>query len=125
MKEKTIKKNLSGNSRGFIILPRSFLDYPFWLNRRKYSPAEAFLDLLFMARYGKEPSKILYFGEEVIVEYGMIVTSILNLTVKWRRSNTWVKKMLNILQKDGLIKLNIKHNRRISINILYQSSFFQ
>lgn len=124
MKEKLIRNNLSGNNRGFIILPRSFLDYPFWLNRRKYSSAEALLDLLFMARYGKEPSRILYSGEEVIVEYGMIVTSILRLSVKWKRSDRWVKRVLSILQRDGIILLKIIRNRRIEVKILYDSSFF-
>jgi|GEM_PF-2599867 len=124
MKKKSVKQNQSGNSRGFILLPRSFLDHPFWFDRRKLSKAEAFLDLLFMARYGKEPSRIFYSGEEITVEYGMIITSILRLSAKWKRSDRWVKRVLSILQKDGIILLKIIRNRRIELKILYDSSFF-
>lgn len=124
MKVKTIKQNLTGNNNGFILLPRTFLDHSFWYDSRKFSKAEALLDLLFLARYGKEPSKIFYSGEEITVEHGMIITSILKLSAKWKRSDRWVKRILLILQRDGLIMLNIIRNRRIEVKILYDSPFF-
>ena len=124
MKDKIIKQNLSGNNYGFIPLPRTFLEHSFWSESRKYSKAEAFLDLLFMARYGKEPEAIFNLGEKIIIEHGMIISSILKLSGKWNRSNTWIKKLLNVLQEEGLIKLDIKRNRRVMIKILYQSPFF-
>ena len=124
MKDIIVSSISNSKNHGFIPLPRNFIEHPFWNEPRKLSRAEAFLDLLFSARYGKDPVKIYYIGEEIIIKHGMIITSIVKLSHKWGRSDRWVKRMLLILREEELLLLNIIRNKRIEIKILYESPFF-
>ena len=63
---------------GAIPLLRKYQQHPFWTERRKYSRAEAWIDLLFMARYGAETEEKWDRGELIQIEYAQILTSMIH-----------------------------------------------
>lgn len=107
---------------GFIPLLREFQDSLLWKEKRIFSKAEAWIDLLYSARYGKTPEKILDRGELIIINRGDILSSILTLANKWNWSQGKVKHFLKILETTSLISANIIKNRRTIIKILNYGS---
>jgi len=113
-----------GNHEGYIPLFRRFLDNELWTEKRKFSKAEAWIDLMFMARYGKETEEIIDRGELIKIGYGEILTSIKTLAKKWHRSETWVRALLEHLESKRSIKKHIKKNRRTIIEVV-KLGYFQ
>ena len=117
------KKRLNKHE-GYILLFRRFLENELWTEKRKFSRAEAWIDLLFMARYGKEPEEIIDRGEVIKIDFGEILTSVKSLSKKWGRSETWVRALLEHLESKSSIKKHTKKNRRTIIKI-DKLSYFQ
>lgn len=103
---------------GAIPLLRKFQEHPFWNERRKYSRAEAWIDLLFLARYGGETVDVIDRDELIPVGYSQILTSVITLSKKWRRSRTWVKSLLRVLRIKGSILVITSNNRRTILQIV-------
>jgi len=103
---------------GAIPLLRKFREHPFWTEKRKFSRAEAWIDLLFMARYGTESEEIPDRGEIILIQYGQILTSIITLSKKWDRSRSWVNKLINILKKKQSILVITMNKRRTILQIV-------
>jgi len=107
---------------GAIPLLRKFQEHLFWREKRAFSRAEAWIDLLFKARYGKEPEKIIDRGEIITIQRGGILTGIITLSNAWSWSEGKVKRYLEFLQNDESIKFIIMKNRRTIIDILNYGS---
>jgi len=103
---------------GAIPLLRKFQKHPYWTERRKYSRAEAWIDLLFMARYGIETEEIWDRGELLQIQYAQILTSMVTLANKWKRNRHWVKNFINVLEKNGSILIIIMNKRRTILQIV-------
>ena len=103
---------------GAIPLLRKFQQHPFWTERRKFSRAEAWIDLLYMARYGTETEEICDRGEFIQIQYAQILTSIITLSKKWRRSRAWVNKLIKMLEKKQSILIIIMNKRRTILQIV-------
>ena len=116
-------KDINNNHEGYIPVFRRFFKSSLWNEKRKFSRAEAWLDLLSMARYIKEPGKIIDRGETIIINYGEILTSIKGLSEKWQRSQSWVSRFLEDLEKDGSIAESRKKSRRTIIKIVNWEHF--
>jgi len=119
-----LKMKNKSNHEGYIPLFRRFLSNELWTEKRKFSKAEAWIDLLFMARYGKETEEIIDRGELIKVGYGEILTSIKTLAKKWYRSETWVRALLEHLESKRSIKKHTKKNRRTIIKVV-KLGYFQ
>lgn len=103
---------------GAIPLLRKFQKHPYWTERRKYSHAEAWIDLLFMARYGSETEEIYDRGEFIQVQYSQILTSMVTLANRWKRNRHWVRNFINTLVKDGSIFIITMNKRRTILQIV-------
>ncbi len=103
---------------GAIPLLRKFQQDPFWTERRKFSRAEAWIDLLFMARYGTETEEIWNRDELIPIRYAQILTSVVTLARKWKRSRAWVKNFINVLEKKQSISIITMDNRRTILEIV-------
>lgn len=103
---------------GAIPLLRKFQQDPFWTERRKFSRAEAWIDLLFMARYGTETEEIWNRDELIPIQYAQILTSVVTLARKWKRSRAWVKNFINVLEKKQSISIITMDNRRTILQIV-------
>lgn len=87
--------------QGFIKLYRKIQDHPFYMEKRKFSKYEAWIDLIMMANH-KDNSFL--FGNKIIeVAKGQFITSIRKLCDKWEWSNSKVVQFLELLMKQEMI----------------------
>lgn len=108
---------------GFVPLMRRFKDNPLWTEKRKFSRAEAWIDLLFKARYSETPKDISDRGESITINEGDVLTSMLTLSKDWRRSRAFVKNFIKTLEKHESILINTMDNRRLIVHIVRFSYF--
>lgn len=87
--------------QGYIKLYRQIQENWLWQERRTFSKAEAWIDILLMVNHS---DKKVPLGNELIpVKKGSRIISIRQLCEKWNWSNTKVKSFLELLQKDEMI----------------------
>ncbi len=103
---------------GAIPLLRKFRDHPFWKEKRRYSRAEAWIDFLYIARYSESAEEILDRGETICICYGQILTSIITLSDRWKRSRTWIRNFIKTLEENESIKIIKMDNRRTIVEIV-------
>jgi hypothetical protein len=81
---------------GFLMLSRKFYEHPYWKQERVFSMAEAWLDLLQLARFEKEPAvKILSTNKELTIKRGEMHASIRFLSERWGWGLERTKKFLD------------------------------
>ena len=83
------------DNHGYIRLSRKFFKEMYWTQFRTFSQAEAWLDLIQMARFEAEPSnKILPNGRKITVERGEIHASLRYLSARWGWSKGKVERYI-------------------------------
>lgn len=85
----------------FIPLSRRFFEHTLWTEKRTFSRAEAWLDLMQTAAFAPHKKMILGHMEEV--ERGSLVASVRWLSDRWMWSNNKVCLFLDVLEQDGMI----------------------
>lgn len=69
---------------GFIRLNRKFFKGSYWNQKRTFSLSEAWLDLIFLARFDAEPTyEILPSGREITIKRGELRASLRFLSERW------------------------------------------
>ena len=89
---------MNGN---FIPLSRRFFEHTLWTEKRTFSRAEAWLDLMQTAAFA--PHKKMILGRMVEIERGSLVASVRWLSDRWQWSNTKVCLFLDVLEAEGMI----------------------
>ncbi len=89
------------NDCGFIPLRRSFFSHPLWEERRAYSRAEAWLDMIATAAF--QETKKLVAGALIEVPRGGIVASERFLSDRWMWSRTKVRAFLDLLRTEEMV----------------------
>lgn len=87
--------------KGWIKLHRKIQDHWIWQEKRKFSKAEAWIDLLMMVNH--EDKKVPLGNELILVKRGQRITSIRQLCDRWGWSNTKVTQFLKMMQTDGML----------------------
>jgi hypothetical protein len=86
---------------GFVRLSRRFFKHFLWTERRSYSKAEAWLDIVALCAY--EPQKRLIAGELVEIPRGGFVASERYLSDRWMWSRTKVRAFLDLLLSENML----------------------
>lgn len=105
-------------NQGYVGLFRKFFDHEFWKERRKYSKAEAWIDLMQSARYGEGPETLFDKRGSYILEYGDVYISLRYLGERWQWSKNKVQGFLNYLEKRGSILVKKRDSHRTIIHII-------
>lgn len=92
---------------GFLQLSRKLFSHQFWCEKRVFSRAEAWLDLIREAAW--KPHKKLISGHLIEVQRGGIVASVRFLADRWKWSTTKVCLFLDVLRLDEMIKTEKRH----------------
>jgi len=101
-----------GMEKGYIKLWRKFRSHPFWREERRFSRAEAFLDLA-MSANGKDRA-VIFRGQSLMIRRGQFLTSIRKLSERWGWSRTKASDFLNYLQNsDNSIRLILDHRKAL------------
>ncbi len=104
--------------KGYIKLFRKFfLEHEFWLEDRTYSKAEAWIDLIYCARWGKEPKQMIDKRGSYVLEFGDIYISYRYLGKRWSWSKNKVDSVLAHLAKRKSITYKKRDSHRTIINI--------
>jgi len=109
------------SEQGWIKLHRKIRTNGLWPNNKKYSPLEAWLDLLLSANHNG--NKILVDGNIITIKRGEFITSILKLSERWGWHRTTTKKFLTTLENEKMLtqKCTTKYTSITIVNYeLYQ-----
>lgn len=87
--------------KGWVAIHRSIRDHWIYQEKRVFSKYEAWLDLVMDANH--KQNKFVFDGKLVEVERGQKITSIRQLSERWRWSRTKVTDFLTLLEKDGML----------------------
>lgn len=103
---------------GFIPLRRSFFTHYLWEEKRIYSRAEAWLDLIHEAAW--KGHKKLIAGKLIEVSRGEVVASVRFLSDRWKWSNTKVCQFLEMLREDGSVETEKRQGITVVLLLNYE-----
>lgn len=110
--------------RGYIKIFRKFFrEHEFWNEKRTYSKAEAWIDLVECARWKDEPERLIDKRGSYILELGDVFISDRYLSKRWGWSTKKVRNFLNYLLQRESIKYKIRSNKRTIITITNLKSY--
>tara|TARA_R110002126_G_scaffold231329_1_gene375992 strand:- start:26 stop:586 length:561 start_codon:yes stop_codon:yes gene_type:complete len=89
-------------NKGFISLNREMLDHWLWAEKRKFSKAEAWIDLLMSANYAE--IKVLIKGKLIVCKRGDTIQSLETLGSRWGWKRDAVRRFLKLLENDNMIR---------------------
>ena len=87
--------------KGYIKLHRRFFEHALWEEKRNYSRAEAFLDMIQTASF--KASKRIINGKLIQLDAGELIASERYLSVRWGWSRTKIRKFVQLLKEDGML----------------------
>lgn len=103
-------------SIGWIKLHRQIHDHKFWRERRRFSKAEAWLDLLMSANW--EDSTVLRGYQLIDVKRGQVFTSAVALAQRWRWNRKSVVSFLLLLKADIMADIKTSHGRDTGFTLI-------
>lgn len=107
-------------AEGWIKLHRAIQEHWLW-DDEPFTRGQAFIDLLLMVNH--KDKKIMFNGELIEVKKGSKITSLRQLSDRWKWSTNKVKKYLEQLQKDGMI--NYKCDNKKTLITIENYSVYQ
>ena len=107
-------------AEGWIKLHRTIQEHWLW-DDEPFTRGQAFIDLLLMVNH--KDKKIMFNGELIEVKKGSKITSLRQLSDRWKWSTNKVKKYLEQLQKDGMI--NYKCDNKKTLLTIENYSVYQ
>jgi|GEM_PF-2623760 len=103
--------------QGYLIVLRKFFEHDFWTERRTFSRAEAWLDLLQLARWKEGEKETIIQGKAVTYGRGEVVRSIEYLARRWGWSKPRAQRFLSVLrQRNAIETTNETKATRITIS---------
>ena len=91
---------------GWISIHRKIQQSDIWLDKEPFDKRSAWIDLIMMANH--EDKQILFNGKFIEVKRGEKITSLKQLSERWRWSRSKVKRFLNLLESGSMIELKTK-----------------
>lgn len=92
------------DNNGWISLHRAMMDNPLWLSE-PFTKAQAWIDLLMLARHKKTPELFFIRGNEVRVEYAEIARAESTFCDRWKWSRSKLRNFFKYLEKEQQIKI--------------------
>lgn len=99
--------------KGFIKLGRGFFENPFWRERRVYSNAEAWIDLIQSARFENTPEKVFTKMNFITINRGELRASQRFLAQRWGWSVGKVNRFINVLEMERMVERRVEHQETI------------
>lgn len=106
---------------GYISLHRKIQDCFLWYSDEPFDRRSAWIDLLLLVNH--EAKEIIFAGNKVEVLTGQKITSIRSLAERWHWSTTKVRKFLEILESENMIKVESDNKKTLLTVVNYE--FYQ
>lgn len=103
---------------GYLRLQRRFFSHWLWDEKRSFSKAEAFLDLLQLAAF--VPTKRMISGTLIELDEGELVASVRYLSARWTWGKDKVAGFLKALEKDAMIRRETRQGETVIILCNYK-----
>lgn len=88
---------------GYLPISRKLFEHPFWSEKRVFSYAEAWIDLLRLVRFEANTTQLLVGGKMISIGRGEYPASLRHLADLWGWSKNKVDNFLNLLISEGMI----------------------
>lgn len=88
-------------NKGYILLHRQIEDNPFW-EEKPFDRARAWIDMLMMANY--KDKRTIIKGQLVTIKRGQFLRGTESLAERWGWSRGKVRRTLDLMERDGMIK---------------------
>lgn len=88
---------------GYLPISRKLFEHPFWSEKRVFSYAEAWIDLLRLVRFEANTTQLLVGGKMIRIGRGEYPASLRHLADLWGWSKNKVDNFLNLLISEGMI----------------------
>jgi hypothetical protein len=85
------------DDEGYLAIWRRFFRHPFWQEKRKFSRAEAWIDILRSTHFEDEPRKVLVRGRLVEVGYGQCLMTTRYCGERWGWHKTACQRFFKLL----------------------------
>lgn len=106
--------------RGYLPIWRKFFEeHPFWQEKRKFSKAEAWLDILRNVHFKDQPQERLIGGKLITVNYGECVMTTRYCASQWGWTQSSASRFVAILKKTGQIRVR----NDSGVNVIIVSNF--
>lgn len=104
-------------NKGWIHLHRKLLDCILWNDSQPFDRRSAWIDLLLLANHSDKT--ILFDGEETVISRGQYLTSVRQLSERWRWSKDRTLKFLRTLVKYNMISKESNAKRTLITIVNY------
>lgn len=107
------------DERGYIRLYRKFfIEHEFWAEPRTYSRAEAWIDLIHLAWYHRDRSKIMRDRHgEFSLEFGDVFCTLRFAAERWGWSTSKVTRFFDYCHERGMITFKARDANRTVLNL--------
>jgi len=99
---------------GYIALHRKIQDNFLWREKRVFSKAEAWIDLLMETRWKTEPKEFVIKNKRLVCNYGECLYSLETWARRWGWNKTKVRRVLDLFQKCSMIEYK---NETVTVRI--------
>jgi hydroxymethylpyrimidine pyrophosphatase-like HAD family hydrolase len=89
---------------GWIKLDRVFFEHSLWEESREFSRAEAWIDLIQLARYSETPDVTQIKDRHITCNRGQLIHSLKTLAKRWGWSRSKVKRVLDVFVSRDMIR---------------------
>jgi len=104
------------SSNGFVGLPNHFFNETFWQERRPFSKAEAWIDIVKEARWSYKPTVVPIGLRKISCERGQCIKSLETWASRWKWSKSRVRRFLAVLRNRRDIDTeNVAKTTRITV----------
>jgi len=90
---------------GYIPLWRKLRDNFLWAERRKFSKAEAWIDILFSAQHSETPREVVLGMKVLLCYYAQTLTSTKSWAERWGWSQTTVRRFFKMLAERNMVEV--------------------
>lgn len=104
---------------GWIRLHRKLRDNWLWQERRTFSRAEAWIDLLLRSCHEKK--KLFFRNELHNLQRGQLVTTLSDLASNWKWDKSKTRRFIQLLAEDGMIEHDTTRNATIITILNYDN----
>ena len=108
--------------RGYFALWRRYQDHPFWKEKREFSKAEAWLDILWEVQHKEEPQEVVLGMTCLVCEYGESLKSLETWSKRWGWNKSRVRRFLQLLKNMNQIR-HTSEKKTTRITVLNYSQY--
>ena len=70
----------------FLMIYKSFFNNPIWREKRKFSKAECWIDILNEVRYAEEDNEVIFDNKVIVCGQGQSILSLDSWALRWGSS---------------------------------------